>query len=129
MKSVFFILLIAGSQIGIVWGSPIVGADNKMNSYGTKVRYTPGVVMYFPDLALDFIARRHEAHPVYKRGFAYYDFRVTAGGESQRLSWSAGTGDIGPTEFTINHMHFSLALVRSDTLGRLADDELVLWKR
>jgi hypothetical protein len=42
------------------------------------------------------------------------------------ISWSSGTGDIGPTIFHVGNEQFWLELKRSDKLGKLKDDELVV---
>ena len=46
----------------------------------------------------------------------------------QDVSWSAGIGDIGPALFELGGHTYRLELRQSDALGRLADDELVLWQ-
>ena len=44
------------------------------------------------------------------------------------VSWSSGTGDIGPVEFEIGDKRFLLELRHSDELGKLNENELVIWK-
>jgi hypothetical protein len=58
----------------------------------------------------------------------FYDFKVYQGNQAQLISWSAGTGDIGPTLFDLDGNRFALELVMSDELGVLDADELVLWR-
>ncbi|HXV42535.1 MAG TPA: hypothetical protein VEC96_05700 [Anaerolineae bacterium] len=98
-------------------------------AYGTKVRYALNQPLTFPDLTLEFIGERWvDASPNYPRGFTYYDFKVGHGDQEQIISWSAGTGDIGPAPFEVAGQDYWLELVSSDRLGRLEKDELVLWK-
>jgi hypothetical protein len=63
---------------------------------------------------------------LYPRGFLNHDFVVSAGSERITVTWSAGTGDIGPALFTIAGTGFGLELARSDSRGRLKPDELVI---
>jgi hypothetical protein len=45
------------------------------------------------------------------------------------VSWSSGTGDIGPVQFEIDGKRFLLELRQSDKLGKLQGNELVIWLR
>jgi hypothetical protein len=83
----------------------------------------------YPDLTLLYRGERQgEAGPQYPQGFTYHDFRAEQGANSQDVSWTAGTGDIGPAVFEFAGHAYRLELRQSDDLGRLADDELVLWQ-
>lgn len=98
-------------------------------AYGAQVRYRPGQMLRFPDLTLVYRGERQgNAGPQFPRGFTYHDFRAEQGEDSQDVSWTAGTGDIGPTVFEFAGHTYRLELRQSDELGRLADDELVLWQ-
>lgn len=57
-----------------------------------------------------------------------YDFKVYQGSQSQLISWSSGTGDIGPTLFELAGNRYALELAMSDKLGILDENELVLWR-
>jgi len=97
-------------------------------AYGVKVRYALNQPLAFPDLSLEFIGERKvDTAPQFPRGFVYYDFKVRQGDQEQIISWSEGTGDIGPTSIQIGGQRYLLERVMSDTLGPLAEDELVLW--
>jgi hypothetical protein len=65
---------------------------------------------------------------VYPRGFLYYDFKVRTANIEKAVSWSSGTGDIGPVQFEIAGKHYQLELRHSDKLGKLKDNELVIWQ-
>ena len=43
------------------------------------------------------------------------------------VSWITGTGLIGPMDFEIGGKHYRLELRYWDTLGKLQDNELVIW--
>lgn len=94
--------------------------------YATKVSFKKGVTLPFKDFDLTYIGERHEASKVFKPGFNFHDFTATRGTETVKVSWSSGTGDIGPALFTIGGKKFQLELRRSDKLGKLRDDELVV---
>ncbi|CAN5879731.1 hypothetical protein BH11VER1_BH11VER1_20780 [soil metagenome] len=95
-------------------------------TYATKVAFKKAVPLSFKDFDLTYTGERHETSKVFKPGFDFHDFTATRGTESVKVSWSSGTGDIGPTLFTIGGKKFQLELRRSDKLGKLKDDELVV---
>lgn len=97
-------------------------------SYGTKVHFAKGSTLTFPDFELAYAGTRKVSGSSYPRPFVYHDFQVTGGGKSKTVSWSSGTGDIGPTVFEFGGKNFRLELSRSDKLGRLAENEVVVWK-
>jgi hypothetical protein len=96
--------------------------------YGDKVKFSKGTRIVFPDFVLEYIGQHRESSEKYPRGFLFYDFFASTNGGGKRVSWSGGTGDIGPVGFALNDKRFSLELKRSDKLGPLKDDELVAWK-
>jgi hypothetical protein len=103
-------------------------ASPSVQSYGVKVSYAQGQPLEFPDFSLEFLGQRKEADPNFSRGFLFYDFRVSRGSQVQTISWSSGTGDIGPTRFDVAGQPYLLERVYSDTLGWLEEDEMVIWK-
>src|ERR1700759_1524853 len=96
--------------------------------YGEKMKFAKHVKIEFPDFILDYVGQRMESSEKYPRGFLFYDFAAGSKGVDVKFSWSSGTGDIGPVEFTIDQKRFSLELKRSDKLGPLKEDEFVVWK-
>jgi len=98
-------------------------------SYGVKIQYVQGQPLSFPDIILEFVGKR-ESPPsdYYPRSMYYYDFKVYRDSQSQLISWSAGTGDIGPTVFELAGNRYALELAISDKLGILDENELVLWR-
>lgn len=99
------------------------------NKYGEKINYIEQEPLLFDEFSLTFIGTRRVKPKGYPREFVYYDFVVNAQDKVITVSWSAGTGDIGPVEFDCNNKTYSLELVLSDKLGRLEKDELVVWQR
>jgi hypothetical protein len=104
------------------------GASGEKASYGTRVKYGAGKKIEFPDFTVEYVGERRQSSPAYPRGFLYYDFKVSTGKTEKTVSWTAGTGDIGPVEFDIGGKHYQLELRRSDKLGKLNDNELVIWQ-
>jgi len=104
-------------------------ASTKPPGYGVKIQYAQGQPLNFPDVTLEFVGKR-ETPPSsdYPRSMTFYDFKVYQGSQSQLISWSAGTGDIGPTLFELAGNTFALELAMSDELGILDENELVLWR-
>jgi hypothetical protein len=103
-------------------------ATSEKASYGTRVKYRVGQKIQFPDFTIEFVGERRQSSPTYPRGFLCYDFKVSSGKTEKTVSWSAGTGDIGPVEFEVGDKHYQLELRRSDKLGKLKDNEFVIWQ-
>ncbi len=95
-------------------------------AYATRVSFKKGDILHFSDFDLTYTGERHEASKTYPRGFDFHDFTATHGTESVKVSWSSGTGEIGPALFTVSGKRFQLELRHSDRLGKLKDDELVV---
>ena len=94
--------------------------------YGVRVKFEQDQTLRFPDFELTYAGGRRVTPPQFPRGWWAYDFRVRAGDGEQTVSWSAGTGDIGPVRFSVGSSAFQIELVRSDSVGALAEDELVV---
>jgi hypothetical protein len=103
-------------------------ASEEKTSYGTRVKYRVGQKIEFPDFTIEYVGERRKDTPAYPRGFLYYDFKVRTANVEKVVSWSSGTGDIGPVEFEIGGKRFLLELRRSDKLGKLNEKEVVIWK-
>lgn len=104
-------------------------AEGLPAAYAKKVSFQKGRPLRFPDFVLEYAGERRVASKQYPRGFLNHDFIVTTGSERRTVSWSAGTGDIGPAPFTIAGKDFALELARSDSLGKLKPNELVITIR
>ncbi len=117
------ILTLIFAAIGVASST---GAEPVAAAYGTKVPFQEGRPLKFPNFELVYAGKRKVVPPQYPRGWWAHDFQVRNGRTEQKVSWSAGTGDIGPTRFTIAGSAYDLELSRSDKLGKLKDDELVV---
>ena len=104
-------------------------ASEQKASYGTRVKYRAGQKIEFPDFTVEYVGERRESVPVYPRGFLYYDFKVNKGKAEKVVSWTTGTGVIDSTDFEIEGKHYQLELRHSDKLGKLKENELVIWQR
>ena|SRR5437868_3672085 len=122
------ILLFSGLLVSAGPVSCGYAASDEKAAYGTRVKYRAGQKIEFPDFAVEYIGERRKGTRAYPRGFLYYDFKVRTANIEKVVSWSSGTGDIGPVEFEIGGKKFLLELRRSDKLGKLNDNELVIWK-
>jgi len=113
-----------------LFGASACSAAYGAGGYGAKVRFAKNTPIAFPDFDLTYTGRRHVATKVYPRGFDYDDFKISRGGKDITVSWSAGTGDIGPTLFEFGGHQFSLELRRAQRFsGWLKEDELVIEKK
>jgi hypothetical protein len=97
-------------------------------SYGTRVKYRASQKIDFPDFTVQYLGERRKTLPVYPRGFLYYDFKITMGKTEKVVSWTTGTGIIDPTDFEFDGKRYHLELRRSEKLGKLNDNELVIWQ-
>ncbi|RBP42560.1 hypothetical protein DES53_106269 [Roseimicrobium gellanilyticum] len=97
-------------------------------SYGSKVKYSKGATLHFPDFDLTYIGRRKESSEVFKPGFTFEDFRVSQGARSDTVSWTSGTGLIVPRQFKFRGNTFQLMLYHGGTAGKLKSDELIVVK-
>ncbi len=103
-----------------VWAGPQVVA------YATKVAFRQGVPIQFEDFQLMCLGQHREVYDIYPRGFLYYDFLVISGTQELKVSWTAGTGEIGPARFEVSGKRYLLELAWSEAVGRLKNDELVV---
>ena len=92
------------------------------------MKYQVGQKIEFPDFTVEYIGERRKSVPVYPRPFIYYDFKASKGRAEKVVSWTTGTGLIGPMDFEIGSKHYQLELRHSDKLGKLQDNELVIWQ-
>jgi hypothetical protein len=123
-----FIFLISGL---LALAGPVscgYGASGEKASYGTRVKYQTGQKIEFPDFTVEYIGERRKSLPVYPRGFLYYDLKVSKGNSEKVISWTTGTGIIDPTDFEFDGKSYYLELRRSVKLGKLQDNELVIWQ-
>jgi len=95
-------------------------------NYGEKVRFAEGYPLLFPDFTLTYLGTHQAASANFPRGFVYHDFQIGHAAEGFTVSWSSGTGDIGPTFFEIDGQRYRLEMGYADELGALADDEVVV---
>lgn len=103
-------------------------ASEQKASYGKRVKYRTGQKIEFPDFTVEYVGERRKTVPVYPRGFLYYDFKVSKGKAEKVVSWTTGTGVIDPTDFEFDGKSYHLELRRSEKLGKLSDNELVIWQ-
>ena len=115
---------IAGAFLALgLTGGALSGAD-----YGQPEKYRKGAAIEYPDCSVVYKGERRVSSDLYPRGFLYDDFTVSAKGQKKEVSWSAGTGEIGPTFFNVGGKEFVLELRASvASEGWLPSDRLVLW--
>jgi hypothetical protein len=103
---------------------------NAEYEYGRKINYSDHETKKLPDFSIRFLKERHQESSVFPRGFTFYDFEVTKAEEKKTISWSSGTGDIGPTFFDLAGEKYVFELKASKAYdGFVKDGEMVLWRR
>ena len=124
LRMAFIAALAAATLVLIVLALPAPGAE-----LGEPARFAQGRAVAIGPLTIEYLGERHVSHPVFKPGFTFHDFKVSDGRESKTVSWSSGTGIVGPQEFTLSGTEYQLELRRSIAReGWLREDELVLWR-
>ena len=121
-------LILLFSGLLVFWGPVSCGHAEQNASYGTRVKYRAGQKIEFPDFTVEYVGERWQSTPAYPRGFLYYDFKVSRGKSEKVISWTTGTGVIDPTDFEIDGKRYLLELRHSDKLGKLKENELVIWQ-
>lgn len=113
----------------LVLFSLLLAASGFAADYGKKEIFAKGKTLVFPDCELTFTGTRTVNSPNFPRGFVYYDFEAKSGGKARTVSWSSGTGDIGPEFFEVNGRKYVLELSSSAAFkGWMKGNELVLWR-
>ncbi|MFZ5572315.1 MAG: hypothetical protein ACOZF0_18095 [Thermodesulfobacteriota bacterium] len=127
MKTVWMVLMVLSSV-----GSAGECADGV---YGLPVAYSRDRTIRYPDFALRFEGIRHVVSPAYPRGFRCYDFEIRSSSRAEvHVTWSAGTGELGPVAFSIDAQAYFLEL-KANSLATdpgkqwLKDNELIIWKQ
>ena len=120
-------ILLFGGMLAFA-GVVSCGHAEQNASYGTRVKYGARQKIEFPDLTVEYLGERGKSLPVYPRGFLYYDFKISGGKAEKVVSWTTGTGIIDPTDFEFDGKRYHLELRRSEKLGKLNDNELVIWQ-
>lgn len=124
-----------------LWLLPILasgghaGAEEVAGAYGRPVPYALQQAVQYPDFSVRFLGARREVISVYPRGFLYYDFEIfSRAQEKTTVSWTSGTGVLGPQAFEVDGEGYFLELkansLETDARKRwLKEDELIIWKR
>jgi hypothetical protein len=119
-------LLLLGLVLGVCLTA--CAPESRAADYGVKVSFKKDVPVKFPDFVLTYLGERKVASDRYPRGFTFHDFRIAAGAGTQTVSWNSGTGDIGPALFQAGSKQFGLELSRSDKVGSLKANEVVITR-
>lgn len=124
-----------------LWLLPILvsggyaGAAGAVGVYGRPVPYALHQAVQYPDFSVRFLGTRREVISVYPRGFLYYDFEIfSRAQEKTTVSWTSGTGSLGPHAFEVDGKGFFLELkansLETDARKRwLKENEMIIWKR
>lgn len=105
---------------------------NDVQKYGDKVSYEGGKVLKYPDFTVRYAGTHEKSYPTDSsaKKMVFYDFEVVKDNKKQTVSWSSGTGDIGPAFFYIGEADYVLEMKQSDVLKTsIADGNIVIWKR
>jgi len=97
--------------------------------FGEKVEFSQNAPLEFEGLTFVYTGERRVSSDKFPNGFLYQDFKARTEKDEKTVSWSSGTGDIAPTAFEIGGKNYELELKISDKLGKLAENELVIWKK
>src|SRR5262252_186501 len=126
MKAVL-LFAIAAISIAVLGLARVRAAEPTPAAYNTKVQFRINQPIAFPHFTLTYTgSKKSDPTPAGLHPWTIHEFTVTAKGREQKVLWTAGTGDIGPSLFNCGGVAFLLELSRSDTLGKLKEDEVVV---
>ena len=97
-------------------------------SYNLKVTFETGKPICFPDFTIEYTGLETLPGPG-KAQFTltFFYFTLKNGAHAKQISWSSGTGDIGPTYFEFNQCKFFLEMSHSEKLNQwLKQNEFVI---
>jgi hypothetical protein len=109
--------------------SEISSAKAVRVSYGRWQTYSAAEPLVYPDLTVRFTGYGPQNIDSGVPMGQVFQFLVSDGTSETTVSWSMGTGDIGPELFEIGSKRFFLEMVRSDHLRERAQSEqqIVIW--
>lgn len=97
-------------------------AEGSSAKYGEWNNFSEGTVLNYPDFELRYLgseegpffpgSKTHRMSPI-------YNFEARHENEKVAVVWSAGTGDIGPADFSINSKTYFLEMTLSGAIGSL----------
>ena len=123
-----------GVNLLVLLGGCMV-AECSSAAYGQPVQYSLNKEIRYPDFSVRFVGTRREVLQVYSKGFLYHDFEIFSNrGTKVIASWTSGTGELGPIEFTIGGESYFLELransLEPDPRKRwLRENEMIIWRR
>jgi hypothetical protein len=99
--------------------------------YGKWKRYSKEYFLIYPDLNLHYkgtsLGAFYPGSSTRRMGDEY-NFIAESGNHKVDISWSQGTGEIGPVFFTLADKNFVIEMERSEILDQWAlDDTLIIW--
>lgn len=112
--------------VGVLLLALVAAVSARAADFGVKVAYRKDTPVQFGRFTLTFVGERRVVTEKFPPGMTFYDFRIATPAGNQTISWSSGTGDIGPAVFKVGGEQFWLELKRSDKQGKLKDSELVV---
>ena len=98
------------------------GARHISADYGTKVRFSRGEWIDFPDFSLTSLGTGTYTGGGRHVPMTYYYFRLVRGNKDTIIFWSSGTGLITPVPFEFNNEDFLIEM-RLMTYGREGEDQ------
>ncbi|MDC6385318.1 hypothetical protein PP180_08055 [Muricauda sp. SK9] len=112
--------------------SCIAPKNGKMNNYNSKVKFKLKQEILFPDFSIQYMGKETVQGPNQaKWKMTIYHFQVLNDDINKKISWSSGSGDIGPLLFEFNNKNFALELKYSEILesdNNLKENELVITR-
>jgi hypothetical protein len=112
-----WLLVIALGVMALTLAACAVKLAPVNGEYGESIRYAPRRPITFPDFTLEYTGQHRVITPRYARGFLYHDFRLTQGAQTETVSWTDGTGVLGPIDFTFDGKPYTLEISQWDTIG------------
>ena len=126
MRSILFTIILYICALAAASGCSVTHP-----AYGKWEQYSAESATHFPDFDLYYIGTAPGSHLRFgstMRWGIVYKFEARKGDERVSIAWSSGTGDIGPTSFTIGGRKYCLEMRMSDYLtGQAPEHSVAVW--
>jgi hypothetical protein len=128
MRTQGLLLLLFLAVACISMGACTLAVGSTDGQYGEALQYMSGRTINLPDFSIEYIGEHRVYPPQYQRGFLYHDFQVKSGSVAQTVSWTDGTGELGPIDFEFSGTPYTLELTERQTIGSIGYGTLIVEK-
>ena len=127
MKKISAFFIFFSLLAGCIPNSP-TGQIYNQESGCFKTYYAKNKTINLPYFTVEYLGERKENYGMKQNVFLYHDFKIKKAKEEKIISWSSGTGDIGPEYFEFEEKPYTIELQYANTFKKLQNNEIVICK-